>query len=433
MYLAKNNAYSTLAAGISSGATSLTVAAGHGDRFPVIAGSDYTKITLEDVAGNREIIHLTARAAASDVFTTIVRAQEGTTARAWALGDVVELRQTADLVQTAMGHPALATAAHAATAIANTPAGNIAATNVQSALNELDAEKQAALGFTPANDTLGNLSNKATARANIGIEAAEADVASATTCDIGAATSMNVRITGTVTITGLGAAAAGVMRKVRMAAAALLTHNATSLILPGSANIATAAGDCFEAHSLGSGNWVVAQYQRADGTALAAVSVPSGAIMPFAGSTAPSGWLLSYGQAISRTTYAALFAAIGTAHGVGDGSTTFNVPDMRGRVVAGQDNMGGSTASRLTSGGSGIAGTTLGASGGSETHTLTTAQLASHTHSYNVGSANSGSVSANDQSGGSTSPSGNTTGAAGSGTAHNNTQPTLICNYIIKL
>jgi len=71
--------------------------------------------------------------------------------------------------------------------------------------------------------------------------------------------------------------------------------------------------------------------------------VPAGAVMPFAGATEPAGWLLCYGQAVSRTTYSSLFAAVGTLYGVGDGSTTFNLPDLRGRVVAGQDDMGGTS------------------------------------------------------------------------------------------
>src|SRR6185437_8402258 len=86
----------------------------------------------------------------------------------------------------------------------------------------------------------------------------------------------------------------------------------------------------------------------------------------FPSRAAPSGWLLCFGQAISRTTYAALFAAIGTSFGAGDGSTTFNIPDLRGRAAFGLDNMGGSAAGRITSAGSGIAGTTLGATGGDE-------------------------------------------------------------------
>lgn len=100
------------------------------------------------------------------------------------------------------------------------------------------------------------------------------------------------------------------------------------------------------------------------------VSLPAGMLAPFAGASAPSGWLLCGGQAVSRTTFAALFAVIGTAYGAGDGSTTFNLPDLRGRVAAGKDDMGGSAANRLTNAGAGITGTTLGASGGDQNHSL---------------------------------------------------------------
>lgn len=65
----------------------------------------------------------------------------------------------------------------------------------------------------------------------------------------------------------------------------------------------------------------------------AAATVPSGSVMTFAMNTAPTGWLKANGAAVSRTTYAALFSAIGTTFGVGDGSTTFNLPDMRGRFT----------------------------------------------------------------------------------------------------
>jgi len=85
----------------------------------------------------------------------------------------------------------------------------------------------------------------------------------------------------------------------------------------------------------------------------ALVTIPSGMIAPFAGPadgghTPPTGWFLCFGQAVSRSTYANLFTAIGTTYGVGDGTTTFNLPDLRGRTIAGQDDMGGSAASRLT-------------------------------------------------------------------------------------
>jgi hypothetical protein len=109
---------------------------------------------------------------------------------------------------------------------------------------------------------------------------------------------------------------------------------------------------------------------------------PVGAVTAFAGSVAPTSWLLCAGQAVSRTVYAPLFAVIGTTYGSGDGSTTFNLPDLRGRTVAGEDDMGGTAANRLTSGGSGITGTTLGSTGGSETVTLTSAQSGVPAHSH---------------------------------------------------
>ncbi len=89
----------------------------------------------------------------------------------------------------------------------------------------------------------------------------------------------------------------------------------------------------------------------------------AGIVMPFAGSTAPQGWMLCDGAAVSRTTYAALFAVIGTIYGAGDGETTFNIPNLAGRVVI------GSSQSHA-----------LGTTGGSETVTLTSDQLPAHVH-----------------------------------------------------
>lgn len=92
----------------------------------------------------------------------------------------------------------------------------------------------------------------------------------------------------------------------------------------------------------------------------------TGEVVPFAGGAAPAGALFCYGQTVSRTTYAGLFAAIGTTYGGGDGSTTFNLPDLRGRVVAGKSDMGGPDASNLAGGG------TLGAGLGSQNNTAVT-------------------------------------------------------------
>jgi len=115
------------------------------------------------------------------------------------------------------------------------------------------------------------------------------------------------------------------------------------------------------------------------------VFMPAGALVPYAGASAPTGWLLCAGQAVSRTTFATLFAAVGTTYGSGDGSTTFNLPDLRGRSIFGRDDMNGTAANRITNAVSGITATTLGAAGGDQrlaTHGHTATQTA-HNHSVN--------------------------------------------------
>jgi len=166
-------------------------------------------------------------------------------------------------------------------------------------------------------------------------------------------------------------------------------------------------------------------------------------VQAYAGSSAPSGWLLCYGQAVSRTTYANLFAVVSTTYGTGDGSTTFNLPDLRGRAVFGVDNMGGSAASRVTNGNSGITGTTLGAAGGSEllhahTHTATVTDPGHH-HTYDEGGAGG---TANGYTGGgihdpsaatSTTTTGVTVSNANAGTGSSqNMPPALMLNYLIR-
>jgi microcystin-dependent protein len=93
---------------------------------------------------------------------------------------------------------------------------------------------------------------------------------------------------------------------------------------------------------------------------------PIGGMIDYGGTAAPPGWILCFGQAISRTAYPQLFAVIGTAFGTGDESTTFNLPDLRGRASIGADNMGGSAANRVTQGVSGILANSVGAAGGSQ-------------------------------------------------------------------
>jgi len=177
---------------------------------------------------------------------------------------------------------------------------------------------------------------------------------------------------------------------------------------------------------------------------------PAGSIMMFAGAAAPAGWLLCYGQAISRTDYAGLFAAIGITFGGGDGSTTFNLPDLRGRVGAGKDDMGGVAANRLTSGTITGGATTLGKVGGEEKHQLTKAELPNYNltvtdpgHVHGVQRANIASSGAQYSLFGAagSQPDRNTESATtgisvasgGSDTAHTNVQPTMILNFIIRV
>lgn len=113
-------------------------------------------------------------------------------------------------------------------------------------------------------------------------------------------------------------------------------------------------------------------------------AVQVGSQMPFAGSVVPAGWLLEYGQAVSRTVYALLFAQIGTAYGVGNGTTTFNLPDRRGRASIGKDDMGGVAANRVTLAGSGINALVLGATGGSQLSQIHVHTGSSDPHTHTV-------------------------------------------------
>ena len=170
---------------------------------------------------------------------------------------------------------------------------------------------------------------------------------------------------------------------------------------------------------------------------------PVGAILPFGGSNPPSGYLLCDGQAVSRSYYAELFAIIGTSFGAGDGSTTFNVPNLKGKTPVGLDS-------------SDTDFNAIGKSGGEKTHKLTIAEMPTHTHTQNAHTHDYNKITSNGDSFGvyggggyggwgigiagtnnnygrfgivaATATNQNT----GGGGAHNNLQPYVTTNYIIK-
>lgn len=158
----------------------------------------------------------------------------------------------------------------------------------------------------------------------------------------------------------------------------------------------------------------------------------TGDIIATAKSTASTGFLLCDGSAVSRTTYADLFSAIGTTYGSGDGSTTFNVPDMRGRspVGVGTGAGGGASGTGLPSGGSALTAVSRATWLGAETHALSVAELASHRHSLGYTPSNSitgGAVAAY-----AWQATTSYTNYEGSGTAHNNMQPVMGLNFQIR-
>jgi microcystin-dependent protein len=180
-------------------------------------------------------------------------------------------------------------------------------------------------------------------------------------------------------------------------------------------------------------------------------AIPVGIVLPFAGASPPGGWLLCNGQSLNITQYAELFAAISNTYG-GDGITSFNVPDLRGRTVAGRDlTLSGIYADRLTAAQFGSDGRSLGQAGGTEGHTLTASQIPAHTHFAVNSDATSNNpvttltnantiVHDNDHSGqdsyhlsaSNTTANIGLTSSVGGGTAHANVQPTMVLNYIIK-
>ncbi|MCE5252895.1 MAG: tail fiber protein, partial [Actinomycetia bacterium] len=323
-----NNATGLLASNINSSVTTLSLASSAGSLFPSLEVGEWCPVVVVDGSGNREIMRCTGRS--GDVLT-VVRGQEGTSARSFNAGARVDARVTA--------------AAYAEFALAD---------EVSDALDlKADLDSPAFEG-TPTSPTPAVSDN--------------------------------------------------------------------------SEKIATTE--------------FVVDY----------VPIKIGTILEYDGTELPPRFLWANGAAVSRSTYAAYFAIVGTRFGPGNGSTTFNVRDKRGRIGVGRDNMGGvSAAGRVTSAGSGIDGTTLGASGGSQTVTLDLTQIPAHVHDVSANQDAHGhsipfSLHLSAATGGGTrgvnpdapGATGSTDPAItisetskGGGAAHNNMPPCDITNFII--
>lgn len=542
--------------------TSLTVTTGHGSRFPAsgsfyaTAHPDGTLPTLD----NAEVVLVSA--ISTDTFT-ITRAQKGTSAKSistgWRISNTVF---AADIVSTTADLPDSSDKRYVTDAQL-TVLGNTSGTNTGD---------QDLSGYMQRGNNLSDVGNTTTARSNISAAASGANtditsitgsaaklttartfrtnLSSTSTASFDGTANVTPGVTGTLPVanggtgrtTGttayglvaVGTTATGAQQTISPGTSGQFLKSAGASALGSFATLAASdisdlgsATVVFTNKDLSSSTNTFGEYQK---------WLP-GDLKTTARRTADTGWLMCYGQAISRSTYATLFSAINPAlgtvtitiaspgvltlsshglmtgdtvyltttgalptglsantlyyviyndansfklatslanalastaintsgsqsgthtataspYGLGDGSTTFNVPDMRGRVPAGNDAMGGTGASRITLATSAGVGATLGSTGGAQTHTLTEAEMPSHTHTQNSHShsmpssgqthgngtgythlSGTGSWNFSNMNVGSTNSTTATNQNTGGDGAHNNIQPTIVTNWMIK-
>ena len=175
-----------------------------------------------------------------------------------------------------------------------------------------------------------------------------------------------------------------------------------------------------------------------DGANLTGIEgIPTATIVPWSSSSVPTGFLECNGAAVSRSTYSALFAIVGTTYGAGDGASTFNLPDLQDNVAIGKSG----TKALASTGGANTVQSTGNVGGSTANATLTTAQLASHNHNVGAGVNSGNPPGARPEA----AISNTTTGSTGSGTGHQHNmsatftgdstsvvQPYLAVIYIIK-
>jgi hypothetical protein len=474
-------AVTTLASSFDADAGTFTVAPGTGALFPTPIGGTgtYMILTLEDEAGNTEKIKVTHRA--GDVFGSntypIQRGYGGTSARPWAGGDSLSLRWNKTTAEEMAAEAA--DGAFAAHVVEADPHPQYLQIDDVTALfverSSVSPYMQAVFGATDA------------AAARVAFGAMSADVVLGNYRGVAQytdATTLSLTHAGKLLVAGSAAsvnwgvslptpAAADIGKRfvlmnttgrplvvspptaVAPDEAILLVDNATipAFTLPPTDSMEFVVLG-YEGIS-GGGNrttWIGLHVHRK--TALTA-----GMGMDWWLPEAPDGWVFASGRTIGNASSAAteranadceaLFKALWNAYpntvlavSGGRGATadddwaagkTIALIDKRGRVSVGKDDMGGAAANRMTAAGSGVAGNTLGATGGTQTHTLTVAQMPSHTHTEkgNASNTDSGLRYSSDISGSIFATV--NTGAQGGGGAHQNTQPSIVCNYILKL
>ena len=187
-------------------------------------------------------------------------------------------------------------------------------------------------------------------------------------------------------------------------------------------------------------NYEATKYDFSGANLTGIEGIPTATIVPWSASSVPTGFLECNGALVSRSTYSALFAIVGTTYGAGDGATTFKLPDLQDNVAIGKSG----TKALASTGGANTVASTGNVGGSTANATLSTAQLASHSHSLPVGKASQQADSASDRPFGYANPSSNSS-SQGSGTGHQHNmsatftgdatsvvQPYLAVIYIIK-
>lgn len=381
-----NNADGLLAMAISNSDTSLTLRAGHGSRFPALDPGDWFPITVVRASdpSQLEIMRCTGR---SGDTLTVVRAQEGTSAIAFNAGDVVSLRLTV----------AALAGAHVDTATKLQTARNISLSGAVSGSVSFDGSRDVSISTVVAdnshNHVIANVSGLQSAlngkldyfelpmqydsqswykiaelTTNIGSEANGLVLFVSGISDLGinqpGMDIVQVSTRGTVSVDVYEVVPTTVVDTTYGYVNNAVTGKTELWVRRGSYNHKTgiAVGLAYDTYGATYGNLGTSATEPAGITYVSkkkfyhsgnfdpAVYAPPGMVAYFARNTAPPGWLKANGAAVSRTTYAALFAAIGTAFGAGDGATTFNLPDLRGEFIRGWDDDRGVDAGRAMGG-----------------------------------------------------------------------------------